>query len=129
LRPRRSVALRWLLVVVLAVGLAMALRPLASKANPENWFPHSDKLVHLSFFALAWWLSVQAGLRAGWRLGLGLLLYGGAMELAQAFFTVARGASLTDVAADGSGLLLGAALTRWAARRGSSVGQPQEHRG
>jgi VanZ family protein len=68
-------------------------------------------------------------LRPGWRLGLGLLLYGGGMELAQALFSAGRGAELKDVVADGIGLLLGAALTRWAARRGGSAGQPQEHRG
>jgi len=113
----------------LLAGLLMALRPLAPNTSPENWFRHSDKLVHLSFFALAWWLGVKAGLRPGWRLGLGLLLYGGGMELAQALFSAGRGAELKDVVADGIGLLLGAALTRWAARRGGSVGQPQEHRG
>ena len=129
MRLRRSVALRWLLAMFLLAGLLMALRPLAPGGSPETWFRHSDKLVHLSFFALAWWLGVKAGLRPGWRLGLGLLLYGASMELAQAFLSAGRGAELKDVVADGIGLLLGAALTRWAARRGSSVGQPQEHRG
>lgn len=128
MRLRRTVMLRWLLATLLAVGLAMALRPLTPHASPETWFRHSDKLVHFTFFAVAWWLGVQAGLRPGWRLGLGLLAYGGVMELAQAFLTSGRGASLTDVAADGIGLLLGAALTYRAARRGRSAGQPQEHR-
>ena len=127
---RRVVAQRWLLAMFLVAGLAMALRPLGPSEGPENWFPHSDKLVHLSFFALAWWLGVKAGLRPGWRLGLGLLLYGGSMELAQAAFTTGRGAELKDLMADGLGVLLGAALTSWAARRRDrSAGQPQEHRG
>jgi VanZ family protein len=129
LKPRRVAALRGLLAILLVGGLLMALRPLTPHASPENWFPHSDKLVHLSFFAAAWWLGVKAGLRPDWRLGLGLLLYGVGMELAQALFSAGRGAELKDVVADGIGLLLGAALTRGAARRGSSVGQPQEHRG
>ena len=128
MRLQRTVALRWLLAMLLAVGLVMALRPLAPHASPETWFRHSDKLVHITFFAIAWWLGVQAGAHPGWRLGLGLLTYGGVMELAQAVLTSGRGASLSDVAADGVGLLLGAALTWWSARRGRSAGQPQEHR-
>ena len=67
------VALRWLLAIFLLAGLLMSLRPLAPDGSPENWFRHSDKLVHLSFFALAWWLGVKAGLRPGWRLGFGVM--------------------------------------------------------
>lgn len=118
---------RWLLAATLVVGLALALRPLAAGEGPENWFPVADKLHHLGFFALLWWLALRAGAQRGWRLGLALMLYGVGMELAQALLTATRGASFFDLLADSAGLLTGDMLTRWWARRSSSGGQPQEH--
>lgn len=119
---------RWLLAVLLLAGLAFALRPLAPHEGPENWFANADKLHHLWFFALLWWLALRAGLPRGWPLGLALLVYGAGMELAQGLLTTSRSASLIDVLADGAGVLLGAALSRWKSQRGGSSGQPQEHR-
>lgn len=126
--PPATPAWRWLLAALLVFGLAWALRPLAPDEGPENWFPTADKLFHLGFFGLLWWLALRAGVRPHWPLGLALLLYGAGMEVAQGLLTTSRSASLADVAADGAGVLLGAALTRWSVRRQASAGQPEEHR-
>ena len=119
---------RWLLAVLLLAGLAFALRPLAPHEGPENWFPNADKLHHLWFFALLWWLALRAGVPRGWPLGLALLVYGAGVEVAQGLLTTSRSASLLDVFADGAGVLLGAVLSRWMSQRAGSSGQPQEHR-
>jgi VanZ family protein len=118
---RAATLSRGLLAAVALLGLALSLRPLAPGAGPENWFAGADKLFHLVFFTLLWCLAQRARLGGGWRLGLGLLLFGAMMELAQGALTVSRSASWADLLADGVGLLLGAALTRW-----TLVGQPKE---
>ena len=100
---------RWILATVMAAGLAFALRPL-SEVSPENWFPQSDKLVHVAFFALLWWMGQRARVGSAGRLALGLMSFAVGIELAQALFTATRSASATDVAADGLGLLVGAWL-------------------
>lgn len=119
---------RWVLAVLLLAGLALALRPLAPHEGPENWFPNADKLHHLWFFALLWWLALRAGLPRGWRLGLALLVYGAGVEVAQGLFTTSRSASFIDVFADGAGVLLGAVLSHLKSQHAGSSGQPQEHR-
>lgn len=127
MRSRFGTGWRWLLALTLLAGLALSLRPLDAGKGPENWFPHADKLGHLGYFALLWRLAVCAGLPRGWRLGLGLLLFGAGIELAQGLFSASRSASLADILADAAGLLLGWALTRRIARSPSSSRQPQEH--
>lgn len=101
---------RWILAAVMAAGLGFALRPL-SEVSLENWFPQSDKLVHVAFFALLWWIGQRARLGSALRLAVGLMAFAVGIELAQALFTATRSASPTDVAADGLGLLAGAWLT------------------
>ena len=103
---------RWILASVMTAGLAFALRPLAPSEGPENWFPHADKMFHLLFFALLWWMGQRARLGSAGRLALGLMAFAVGIELAQALFTATRSASPTDVAADGLGLLAGAWLNR-----------------
>ena len=100
---------RWMLATLMAAGLGFALRPL-SEVSPENWFPQSDKLFHVLFFALLWWMGQRARLGSAGRLALGLMAFAVGIELAQALFTATRSASPTDVAADGLGLLVGAWL-------------------
>jgi hypothetical protein len=102
---------RWILAAVMAAGLGFALRPL-SEVSPENWFPQSDKLVHVAFFALLWWMGQRARLGSALRLAVGLMAFAVGIELAQALFTATRSASPTDVAADGLGVLAGAGLNR-----------------
>lgn len=124
----RTAAWRALAAVLLLAGLAWSLRPLAPNEGPENWFPNADKLHHLWFFAVLWWLGLRTGLLRGWTLGLVLFFYGVGIELAQGL-TVTRSASVDDVVADMAGVLLGVALTRRLMRRPESSGQPEEHGG
>jgi VanZ family protein len=111
------------LIALMVFGVAWAVRPL-TPTSPEKWFLHADKLHHLWFFALLWWLSLRAGFAASWKLALALVAYGVGMELAQ-HFTPARSASLADVLADTAGVAAGWWLTRAAALRR----QPEKNRG
>lgn len=116
-------AWRVALFALMLGGVAFAVRPLTPHVSPETWFPHADKLHHLWYFALLWWMGLKAGFRAGWALALGLLAYGVSIEFAQSL-TAGRQAEGLDLVADSAGIALGWLLTR---RRSS--GQPQEDRG
>ena len=114
------------LVVIMAAGLAFALRPLAPMEGPENWFPHADKVHHLWYFGLLWCLGSLAGIRSrvGW--ALTLLGYGILIEVSQ-HLVGTRLAQWGDVAADTAGICLGYLGTlAWQRRR--SGGQPEEDR-
>lgn len=113
-----------MLATLMAAGLGFALRPL-SEVSPENWFPQSDKLFHVLFFALLWWMGQRARLGSAGRLALGLMAFAVGIELAQALFTATRSASPTDVAADGLGLLVGAWLNG-RLEAAASRSQPEE---
>jgi VanZ family protein len=113
---------RILLFVLMAVVLAFALRPLGPHEGPENWFPQSDKVLHLGVFAMLWSVGVRAGFRNGWALALGLVAYGVGIEIAQSF-TPTRSAEVADVLSDSVGIAIGWAGTLLSRR------QPQEHRG
>ena len=109
----------------MVAGVAFAVRPLAHHQGPENWFPHADKVHHLWYFGLLWWMGLKAGAHPGWRWAAALLGYGMVIELAQSM-TATRSASGQDLLADASGILLGWLLTRaWGRRR--SVRLPEEH--
>ncbi|MBQ0929652.1 VanZ family protein [Ideonella sp. 4Y16] len=105
---RRTGTWRALFASALLVILWLALRP-----NPggPDWFDHADKLRHAAAFAALWLVGYRAGGR-GWRLALGLLVFGGLIEVLQSL-TPDREPSLADVAADAVGLALGAVWTRW----------------
>jgi VanZ family protein len=111
---------RALLLGMMVVGIAWAVRPLAVGQGPENWFPSADKVHHLWFFALLFWVGHRAALRPTWALALGLVAYGLSMEFAQSL-TPSRSASLLDLVADGLGI---ASAWLWCARSGT---QPAEH--
>ncbi len=112
--PRRW---RALFVAALVVTLVLALRPVAPH---EPWLPHLDKLRHLAAFAVLWTLGAWGALRA-WPLAVGLLAFGGAIELLQGL-TATREASWGDWVADAAGLAVGHVIaSRWsplAARAG-----------
>lgn len=116
-------AWRIALFSLMMASLAFAVRPLTPDEGPENWFPQADKLHHLWYFGLLWWVGTKAGFRAGWALALGLVAYGVGIELAQSL-TPTRAPSALDVLADSAGVALGWLLTRWRSAR-----QPQEDRG
>jgi VanZ family protein len=117
---------RWrtVLFVLMVAGVLFAIRPLTSRLNPETLFHHSDKIAHVLYFALLWLLARRAGFASGWALALGLLGYGVSIEVAQQLAPTNRSASLTDLAADAVGLLLGWGIAR---RFPASAGAPQEH--
>lgn len=103
--PRRF--WRVLMAVSMVAALGLALRPLAPGQGPENWFPQSDKLLHVGFFALLWWLGRRAGIARRWLLALALLAFGACIEVAQATLTLTREASALDLLADAAGIALG----------------------
>jgi VanZ family protein len=101
---RSADALPWRVAfaIALVVTLALALRP----APPgEPWFSHADKVGHVLAFALLGWLGARSGLPR-WPLTIGLLAYGGAIELLQGL-TPTREPSWADWAADAAGLAIG----------------------
>lgn len=120
-------AWRWVLAAVMVAGLAIALRPL-NEHSPENWFPQSDKLAHLGFFALLWWLGRRSRLASPAGLAIGFLAFAVGIEVAQALSTTGRAASVADVVADAAGLLLGVWITR-RLEAAESAGEPEKDRG
>jgi len=118
-------ARRWrtLLLVLMVVGVLFAVRPLTSRHSPETLFLHSDKLVHVLYFAFLWVMARRAGFAAAWPLALTLLGYGVFIEVAQALSPTHRSASLTDVAADATGIALA-----WCFAAVRSSRQPEENR-
>lgn len=119
-------AWRIAIFVLMAGGLAFAIRPLLPDQGPENWFPEADKVHHLWFFGLLWWLGLKAGFRAGWPLAFGLLAYGVGIELAQAL-SPSRAASMLDLVADSAGIAIGWCAARFIAR--PSRREPEKDRG
>lgn len=114
-------ARRALLLALMVVGIAWAVRPLAVGEGPENWFPSADKVHHLWFFALLFWIGHHlAALRPAWALALGLMAYGVGMEVAQSL-TSSRSASLLDLAADSVGIALGCWWVQRTAKKGSAA--------
>jgi VanZ family protein len=103
--PRRF--WRVLMVASMVAALGLALRPLAPGQGPENWFPYSDKLLHVGFFVLLWWLGRRAGIARRWLLALALLAFGAGIEIAQATLALTREASALDLMADAAGIALG----------------------
>jgi VanZ family protein len=117
---------RMLLAVVMVAGLLMAVRPLTHRLEPETLFPQADKVVHVAYFVMLWLLSRRAGFTSAWQVSLGLIGYGACIEIAQALLPTHRSASLTDVAADATGIALAWWITRRAAP--ASGRQPEENR-
>jgi len=106
-------------------GFVLALWPQPNPPRP--WFAGADKVQHALSFALLVWLGVRGGYRRTWALAVGLLLLGGAIEVAQSF-TATRSAEWLDWIADAAGIALGAAVVRFEVRlRARSPGLKQEH--
>ncbi|MCG3189268.1 MAG: hypothetical protein LKCHEGNO_01559 [Burkholderiaceae bacterium] len=116
-------ALFWLAVVA---GVVLALWPQPNPPRP--WFAGADKVEHGLSFAVLVWLGVRGGYRRTVTLLAGLLLLGGAIEVAQSF-TATRTAEWLDWFADAAGIALGAAVVRFEVRRRASrsPGLEQEH--
>lgn len=101
--PQRH-ALVMFVGVLVAVSY-LALTPTPPKAADLGW----DKLNHFTAFGTLTVLGGLAWRRTPWRVALGLLAYGGLIELLQTQVP-GRAAEWADLLADGIGILLGLAL-------------------
>lgn len=91
----------------------LCLRP---STGGEQLFPNADKWAHfLAFFALAGMLLALVERRYYASVCLGLLAFGGAIEIAQYLLPYGRSAEWLDLAADGLGILAGLILS-WSIR-------------
>jgi VanZ family protein len=124
-RQRAWRALFWLAVVL---GVALALWPQSEPREP--WLPWLDKIEHACSFAVLMWVGLRAGYPRVWALPVGLLVLGGAIELAQSF-TATRSADWLDWLADAAGVAVTWSAARLAAagRDTHSAGPEQEHSG
>tara|TARA_B110000483_G_scaffold242603_1_gene328953 strand:- start:3658 stop:4017 length:360 start_codon:yes stop_codon:yes gene_type:complete len=91
----------------LAIMIAIALGTLMPAPQlPE--LPGNDKAIHLLAFVM---LTLPLSLRPwvnGWKLGLGCLAFGAAIEIIQPF--VNRSGEWLDLGADAAGIVLGLAI-------------------
>ncbi len=102
----------WCLCMVTV--LALALMPLKQSSQG---IPHADKVAHAVAFATLTALAVGAWRDHGVPIAVGMLAFGGAIEVMQGAFTVTRQASWLDLLADAFGITLGLWLGRWALSR------------
>lgn len=94
-------ALGWLLVLAVAAG---SLAPSLPQAAAQV----SDKFMHFAAYASMAFLFMGAAGRHHWlRIGLGLLLFGAGIELAQASLTETRMGDWLDLLANGTGVAAG----------------------
>jgi VanZ family protein len=94
--------------------LVLALIPLKQSSQG---IPHADKMAHAVAFAGLSMLAVAAWPYRWPRIAIGMLGFGGAIEIMQGAFTVSRQASWLDLLADAVGIALGLWVGRWALRR------------
>ncbi|NPC58082.1 VanZ family protein [Caenimonas soli] len=104
---RRRAYSRWAFSVCLVVVLVAALAPPHTIVPPTGW----DKVQHAVAFAVLAMLGCGAYPERKAQVLLGLLAYGGLIELLQSF-TGYRTAETLDVVADAVGLVVGWTFTR-----------------
>ncbi len=107
---------RWIFWACVLAVLILALMPSAPQMPTTGW----DKSNHLLTFSMLVLLGQGAYPGHRVKLLLGLLAYGGLIELLQSF-TSYRFAEGADLLADGLGLLLGWGLMAFAGRLGRGV--------
>jgi len=115
----------WVWGASLMLGIALMLRPLPHSADAAlSLFPQADTVFHFSFFLYLQTLPqlTQWGRSKRFRIALGLILFGLALEALQAF-TSYRTASLSDAVANTAGVIVGSAISRlfgdeWRRRNG-----------
>lgn len=100
-------------------GIAVLIVVLIAALSPAIWFMPdmreagfflSDKWLHGIIFAfLTVWFSGQFARRAYWRLALGMLAFGGLIEVCQHFLEYRRAETL-DLLADVIGIVAGLAI-------------------
>ncbi len=100
-------------------GIAVLIVVLVAALTPAIWFMPdlrgagfvlSDKWLHgITFAILTVWFSGQFARRAYWRLAVGMLAFGGLIEVCQ-YFLEYRSAELLDLVADVIGIIAGLAI-------------------
>jgi VanZ family protein len=108
---RRPIPWRWLFALCALAVLVLSLLPPATPLPSTGW----DKSNHLLGFAVLAWLGLRAYPRRIAAVLLGLIVYGGVIEVLQSF-TPYRFADWIDLVADGLGVGMGYAVWRLAAR-------------
>ena len=110
-------------IVVLALVLTAALMPAIwfmqemrepRIANPDKWF-HG-----VTFMLLTIWFAGQYSRKSYWRIAVGLLAFGGFIEICQRMLTTWRSAETMDLVADAIGIGAGL-LVAWAGAGGWSL--------
>ena len=104
---------RGLSILLLLLVLVAALAPnwwFETRAQALEWFEHADKWLHGStFLFLTLWFSGLVARRAWWRMVLGLVLFGFAIEGCQLLVSY-RMADWMDIGANSLGILFGIAI-------------------
>lgn len=109
LRPLRH-GRRWLALWWLAVAAVVVVELVPALFLPQVP-PGGDKVEHLAGYGLLAFAAVQVfERRVLWRVGLGLVALGMALEIAQGTLTTTRSFDLADELANSTGVLLGLAL-------------------
>lgn len=108
----RPVIWRWLLAIAMLVLLVLSLMPASTSLPSAGW----DKSNHMLGFGVLAVLGHAAWPGRTWTVLLGLLAYGGLIEVLQSF-TPDRMAEWGDLLADGVGLLTGKACAVLLTRR------------
>ena len=102
------IARLWKVVGWLGVAAALVLSLTPPVLNESG---HTDKIVHLSGYAVLmfWW--AQVVVRRRWKLAVAVVLFGGAIELLQGL-TPDRDPDVLDALANTGGVLLGWLVAR-----------------
>lgn len=99
-----------LLFVVFLAALMPAIWFWDDKVKILSWFDNSDKFLHaMTFFVLAVWFAGQYRRPSYWRIAVGLMLFGCAIELCQLMVSY-RMADWIDIGANTAGIILGLAV-------------------
>lgn len=104
---------RALSLMLLLVVLAAAMAPswwFDTRAQALSWLENADKWLHgITFLGLTLWFSGLLARRSWWRMVLGLILFGVAIEACQLLVSY-RMADWADIGANALGILLGMAI-------------------
>lgn len=99
-----------LLLLVLAATLMPAVWFWSDKQDLASWLRHADKWMHgATFVFLAVWFAGQYRPQSYWRIAVGLLAFGGLIEVCQKAVSY-RSAEWLDLAANVAGIGIGLAI-------------------
>lgn len=104
---RWQLASIFILIFVLGAALMPAVWLFDSKVAALNWFENVDKWLHgITFLVLGAWFTGMYQRSAYWRVALGLLAFGLAIEVCQRMVSY-RTADIYDLIADAGGIIIG----------------------